>query len=130
MGLIEKRLIKQGQDEWVPEAVKDLHEISGGAQVYDVMWDTFANDAVALNNVQNQGMRRLNSAFRLICCDDLGKEAMNERVTSVRLVNVDKIADKGVTLKDGVVEVRAAWGKGSDGYFGDYELKQIIEKLL
>lgn len=130
MGLIEKRLVKQGQEEWVPEAQKELRSLTGGEQVYEVAWDTFANDGVALNNVQNQGLRRINSAFRIICSDDLGKEAANEGIATIRVVNVDKIADKGVTREGTVLTVNAAFGKGSDGYFVDYELKQIIEKLI
>jgi hypothetical protein len=130
MGLLEKRMIKQGQEEWVPEAEKELRELANGSQTFDVAWDTFESDGRALENVQNQGMRRINAALRLICYDDLGKQALNEGVTKVRLVNVASVADKAVTLSEGVLEVRAAWGKGNDGYFVDYDLKKIIEKLL
>ena len=130
MGLIEKRLIKQGQEEWVPEATKDLRELTGGQQVYEVEWDTFSTDADALNNVQNQGMRRINAAFRAISRDDLGKEASNEGVKTIRLRNVASPSEKSVQVKDGVVTVQCAWGKGGDGYFTDRELQLVIEKAL
>ena len=129
MGLIEKRLVKQGQDEWVPLAQTELRELTSGSQVFDVEWDTFT-DAVALNNVQYQGLRRINSALRLICSDELGKEAMNEKITTIRLRNVATIAARAISVKDGVLLVEAAWSKGSDGYFADIELKQVIEKLI
>lgn len=130
MGLIEKRLVKQGQDEWVPLAQTELRELTGGSQVYEVEWDTFQAEAIALNNVQYQALRRINSAFRLICCDDLGKEAVNEKVTTVRLRNVATLAAKTISLEANVLLVAGAFGKGSDGYFGDIELKQAIEKLI
>jgi hypothetical protein len=130
MGLIEKRLVKQGQEDWVPEAEKELHGLTGGNEAFDVDWESFATDAEALKNLQYQGLRRINSAFRLICCDDLGKEAVNEKVTKICVKNVVKLSDKSIGLKEGVLTVAAAWGKGADGYFADIELKQVIEKLI
>ena len=32
MGLLEKRLIKLGLEEWLPESIKDLREVAGGQQ--------------------------------------------------------------------------------------------------
>jgi hypothetical protein len=129
MGLIEKRLIKLGQEEWLPESIKDLREITGGQQIYEMDWDTFSTDAEALNNVNNQGLRRISAAFRIICVDDLGKEA-TATITKVVVRNVLTPAEKDVTLKEGIVTVQAAYGKGSDGYFTDNELIKRLEKLL
>ena len=36
MGLIEKRLIKLGLEEWLPESIKDLREVTGGQQFYEM----------------------------------------------------------------------------------------------
>jgi hypothetical protein len=130
MGLIEKRLIKQGQEEWVPAAQKELRELTGGEQVYEVDWTTFSSDADALQNVQNQGLRRINGAFRNICRDDLGKEAANEGVTSILLKNVANPSEKSISLAEKVVTIQCAWAKGSDGYFSDLEIQKAIEKAL
>jgi predicted extracellular nuclease len=129
MGLIEKRLIKQGQDEWIPEANKDLQEITGGQHTFDVDWKTFETDEVGLNNVRNQGIRRITSAFRLICADDLGKEVCGESIKTVQVRDTANIPEKGVSLKDGVLTVQCAFGKGSDGFFVDTELVKLITKL-
>ena len=48
----------------VKRAQKELQQICGGGTVFEVDWDTFADDADALNNVQNQGLRRINAALR------------------------------------------------------------------
>jgi hypothetical protein len=130
MGLIEKRLIKQGKEEWVPTAQKELREVTSGEQVYEVDWDTFANDEVALNNVQNQGLRRITAAFRIVCRDDLGKEAARDSVQKIVLKNVGEVSAKGVTIKDGIMSVHCAWGKGTDGYFTDREIQLAIEKQI
>jgi hypothetical protein len=130
MGLIEKRLIKQGIEEWVPTAQKELRELTGGEQVYEVDWSTFSSDAEGLQNVQNQGLRRINAAFRNICRDDLGKEAAKEGVATILIKNVTNPSEKSISLADRVLTVQAAWAKGSDGYFSDGELTRAIEKAL
>lgn len=130
MGLIERRLIKVGQEEWAPIAQKELRELTASEQTYDVDWDSFSSDADALNNVRNQGMQRINGAFRVICADDLGKEAVRDQVKSIVLRNVASIGEKGISLKDGVLLIKCAWGKGTDGYYSDTEIMRAVEKML
>jgi hypothetical protein len=130
MGLIEKRMIKEGREQWVPEAQKELRELTGSEQVYDVDWDTFSSDEAALNNVRNQGFRRINSAFRIVCGDDLGKEAVKEQLQRVVVRNVDDPSKKSLAVKDGAFTVIAAWGKGDAGYYTDNELIRFLNRAL
>lgn len=130
MGLIEKRLIKQGQEEWVPAAQKELQELTGGEQVYEVDWSSFEKDAEALQNLQNQGLRRINGGFRALCRDDLGKEAANEGVAKVVLRNMANASEKSLGLADRVFTVQGAWGKGDEGYFTNLEIAKVLEKSL
>lgn len=130
MGLIEKRLIKQGQEEWVPEAQKELRELTGSEQVIEVVWDGFTSDEAALNNIRFQGLRRVIAAFRVVCVDDLGKEAVKEQVQKVVVHNADDPAKKGMTLKDGAFALTAAFGKGDAGYFTDNEIIKWLQRAL
>ena len=130
MGLIEKRLIKLGQDEWVPEAQKELRAETGGEQVIDVVWDGFQSDEAALNNVRHQGLRRITSAFRVVCCDELGKEAVKEQIQKIVVKNTDDAAKKGFELKDGAFTITAAYGKGDAGYFTDNEIIRWVQRAL
>jgi hypothetical protein len=130
MGLIEKRLIKKGQEEWIPEANKDLQEVTKGSQVYEVDWASFESDGEALNNLQNQGLRRITSAFRVICVDDLGREAVQEKVKKVVVTNVATPAEKRILVEGGAATVAGAWGKGDSGYFTDREIQLTLEKQL
>ena len=130
MGLIEKRLIKQGQEEWVPEAQKELREVTGSEQVYEVEWEGFSADEAALNNVRYQGLRRITAAFRVVCSDALGKDAVKEQVAKVVVKNADEVAKKGFSLKDGVFTVTCAYGKGDAGYYTDNEIINWIQRAL
>jgi hypothetical protein len=130
MGLIEKRLIKQGTEEWVPEAQTELREVTGSEQVYAVEWNTFETDEAALNNVRNQGLRRITAAFRVVCADSLGQEAVKEQVQKVVVRNTDTPAKKGMSLKDGTFTLVAAYGKGDTGYYSDNEIIAWLQRAL
>lgn len=130
MGLIEKRLIKQGQEEWVPESQKELREETKSEQVIQVDWETFSTDEAALNNFRYQGLRRLVAAFRVVCADDLGKEAVKEQVQTVAIRNTDDVAKKGFALKDGTFTITAAYGKGDAGYFSDNDIWRWLQRAL
>src|SRR5580700_1885802 len=126
MGLIEKRLIRSGQQEWVPEAQKELRELTHGEQVYEVDWEGFTSDEAALNNLQNQALRRINAAFRVVCRDDLGQEAVKEEIAKIVVRNASEPAKKGMALKDGTFTFTAALGKGDAGYFTDNEIIKFL----
>src|SRR5215467_7472598 len=95
MGLTERRKIKELQETTLPGRVKEIEEICGKPISYDVDWDSLADDAEGLNFLDNISCHRLNMALRMICQDDLGKEAVRDGLKSVKLKNVkDKNAMK------------------------------------
>ena len=93
MGLTERRKIKDLQDNTFPGRVKEIEEICGAPIPYDVDWDSMSDDMEALNFIDNISCHRLNMALRMICQDDMGKEAVRDGIKKVRLKNVkDKAA--------------------------------------
>jgi hypothetical protein len=126
MGLEEKRRIKELQEVTLPERVREIEEICGAPIPYDVDWDSLADDAAGLNFLDNLSCHRLNMALRTICQDDLGKEAIREGLTLVRLRNVPDVADKGITFADGVLEMRCAYAQGAEGMIPDGEIHAVL----
>src|ERR1700755_2573468 len=103
MGLNERRKIKELQDVTFPGRVKEIEEICGKAIPYEVDWESLADDAEALNFIDNISCNRLNMALRVICQDDMGKEAVREGLKLIKLKNVkDKPAMK-IAFADGVL---------------------------
>src|SRR6478609_2560662 len=102
MGLNERRKIKELQDVTFPGRVKEIEEICGKAIPYEVDWASLADDAEGLNFIDNLSCHRLNMALRVICQDDLGKEAVRETVDMIRLKNVPKDAMK-LAFADGAL---------------------------
>jgi hypothetical protein len=69
-------------------------------------------------------------ALRVICQDDLGKEAVREGLKSVKIVNVKDKATKKLAFDGGVLTMTCAYAKGLDGAFSDNEIRELLMKKL
>ncbi len=126
MGLEEKRKIKEYQDTILPGRLQELAAIVGGTIPYEIDWETFSSDAEALQYLDNLSFHRINMAMRVICTDDLGKEAVRETVKSIKLKNVDS-KDAMLLKMDGDSLMMALnYAKGTDGYYTDGEIRQTL----
>jgi hypothetical protein len=129
MGLIEKRLIKEAKESWLPGEAEDIRNVVGAPVELDIDWASFETDEAALKTLQHLGVRKFSNALRVICVDDLGKEAVREGVK--RIIVTNKQAPPGeVTCKDGVVTLSFAFAKGSEGCIGDLQIARILERAL
>lgn len=126
MGLTEKRKIKELQESVLPGRVKEIEEICGRAIDYDIDWDSLANDAAGLNFVDNISCHRLNMALRVICQDDLGKEAVRDALKSVKLTNVADKSAKKLSFEGGVLHMQCAYAAGLEGAFSDGEIREVL----
>jgi hypothetical protein len=130
MGLNERRKIKELQDTTFPGRVKEIEEISGKAIPYEVDWDSLADDAEALNFIDNISCHRLNMALRVICQDEMGKQAVRDGLKLIKLKNVkDKSAMK-MTFDKGVLEMHCAYAQRTDGMFSDNQIRELLVSKL
>jgi len=130
MGLNERRKIKELQDTTFPERTAELTEITGGNIAYNVDWDSFADDYEALNFLDNISCHRTNMALRVICADDLGKEAVQESLKVIKLKNVKTKPEMQITFGEGVLEMHCAYALRTDGMFSDGEIRELLMKHL
>lgn len=126
MGLDERRRIKELQDVTFPERVREIEEICGAAIPYDVDWDSLANDAAGLNFIDNLSCHRLNMALRVICQDDMGREAVRDGLQTIKLANVADTASMSIIFSGGVLEMHCAYAQGTSGMFGDDEIRNVL----
>src|SRR5215472_8060203 len=123
MGLNERRKIKELQDTTFPGRVKEIEEICGAPIPYEVDWDSLSDDLEGLNFIDNISCHRLNMALRIICQDDMGKEAVREGLKKIKLKNVkDKNAMK-LSFQGGVLEMHCAYALRTDGMYSDNEIR-------
>ena len=129
MGLAEQRKMKELRETTLPERVKEIAEICGAPIPYEVDWQSLANDAEGLNFLDNLSCHRLNMALRVICQDDLGKEAIRESLKLIRLKNVPKDQMK-LAFDDGVLEMHCAYALRTEGMWSDNDIRnKLMEKL-
>ena len=130
MGLNERRKIKELQEVTFPGRVKEIEEICGKPIPYEVDWDSLADDAEGLNFIDNLSCHRLNMALRVICQDDMGKEAVRDGLKQVKLKNVkDKSAMK-LSFDAGVLEMHCAYAQRTDGMYSDNQIRELLVKKL
>ena len=130
MGLAERRKIKELQEVTLPERVREIQEICGAAIPYEVDWDSLADDAEALNFMDNLSCHRLNMALRPICQDDMGKQAVRDGLKLVKLKNVKDQGARKISFTGGVLEMHVPYAAGASGMFGDNEIRQLLEQGL
>ena len=110
--------------------MKEIEEICGKAIPYDVDWNSMADDMEALNFIDNISCHRLNMALRVICQDDMGKQAVRDGLKQIKLKNVkDKSAMK-MAFENGVLEMDCAYAQRTDGMFSDNEIRELLIKGL
>jgi hypothetical protein len=129
MGLNERRKIKELQETTLPGRVKEIEEICGTPIPYDVDWDSF-DTYEALNFLDNISCHRLNMALRVICQDDMGKEAVREGLKNVKLKNVKTPAEMSLAFGSGVLEMHCAYALGASGMHSDNEIRELLIKNL
>lgn len=130
MGLNERRKMKELQDTTFPERVKEIEEICGKPIPYEVDWDTLADDAQALNFIDNLSCHRINMALRTICIDQMGKEAVRDGIKLIKLKNVKYKGAMAISFEKGVLEMHCAYAMGTDGMYSDREIRELLLKKL
>jgi hypothetical protein len=126
VGLEERRKIKELEDEILPGRVAEIEEICGVAIPYEVDWPSFDGDLGGLNFLDNISCHRLNMALRVICADDLGKEAVRDSLKSIRLKNVKSVDEKSLAFAKESLDMSCAYAAGLDGAFSDNEIREEL----
>jgi hypothetical protein len=126
MGLPERRKVKELQDATLPERSREIAEICGKAVPYEVDWASIENDAQALNFIDNLSCHRLNMALRMICQDEMGKEAVREGLKLVRLKNVADPSQRHLAFAGGVLEMHCAYAQGTAGMHADGAIRELL----
>jgi len=130
MGLIEKRLIKEAKEAWLPGEQQEMESIAGTPIAVDVQWSSFETDEAALKNLQHCGVRKLVNALRVICRDDLGKEAVRDSIKRIVVINQQAGGEATVGLEGGTITLACTFNKGPDGCLTDLQIARVLERAL
>jgi len=126
MGLAERRKIKELQETTIPGREQEIAEICGAPIRYEIDWDSLANDLEGLNFLDNLSCHRLNMALRVVCADEMGKEAVRDGLKLIKLKNVPAKSDMKIAFSEGVLEMHCAYAQRTDGMFSDNEIRATL----
>jgi hypothetical protein len=130
MNMLERRKMKEVLEVSIPEREAEIVEIVGTLIRYEVDEDSFSGDIEGMNFVDNISGLRLSMALRVICADELGKEAVRDGLKLIRLSSVIDESDKKLEFVDGVLFMTCAYSKGLSGAFSDGEIRTVLENGL
>ncbi len=130
MNMLERRKMKEVLEVAIPEREAEIVEIVGTLIRYEVDEESFVGDIEGMNFVDNVSCHRLNMALRVICADELGKEAVREGLKLIKLSSVIDESDKKLEFSDGVLSMTCVYSKGLSGAFSDGEIRTVLENGL
>jgi hypothetical protein len=102
----------------------------GRAIPYEVDWDSLADDLEALTFLDNLSCHRVNMALRMVCTDDLSREAVRDGLRLIKLKNVADRDSMKMTFENGVLEMHCAYALRSDGLHHEGTIKDLLLRKL
>ena len=93
-------------------------------------WESLSEDMEGLNFIDNLSCHRLNMALRVICQDEMGKEAVREGLKKIKQKNARSRAEMSMSFEGGVLEMRCAYALRTEGMFSDTEIRKLLLKHL
>ena len=108
MGLAEKRIIKEFETTVYPGLKQKIDEAAGFAVPMEVRWETLAKEERYshqwLGAWQNVYFQPIIDAFKHICADDMGKEALKGALKQIVVQNTkDSYSSDWASFESGVL---------------------------
>lgn len=130
MGLAEKRLAKEIQTEKLPAFESKIREIAGYDIKVDIDWDTFtAYDTYPLSRLDIV-FSDLEGFLKKICSDEMGKEALQESMKTIKLTNTAIRDEVNMELSDQVLDLKFQLAGDSFSSYTDSQMASYVEEKL
>ena len=130
MGLAEKRLAEAIKVEKLPEFEAKLKDKAGYDIKIDIDWNTFtAYNEYPLSRLDII-FDDLESFVKKICTDDMGKEALQEKMTTIHLTNTENNDEVKMELKDKTLFLTVQLVQSSFSSQTDSQITGYVESLL
>lgn len=109
MGLAERRAVKDFQDNHLDLAKKAINDVAGFEVAFEIDWDSIAipnHTDMYAEFFKKVFFQTVEEAFKSICIDDMGKEALKESLKQVVFKNTGQFSNRnGITFVDGVITI-------------------------
>lgn len=130
MGLAEKRLAEAIKVEKLPVFEAKLKERAGYDIKVAIDWNTFtAYDEYPLSRLDIV-FDDVESFVKKICADDMGKEALKEKMSTIHLTNSEHNDDVKMELKEDTLFLTVQLVQSSFNAQTDSQIANYVEALL
>ncbi len=130
MGLVEKRLAEEIKTDKLPAFEQTLQTLAGYPIQVAIDWATFtAYDQYPLTRLDIV-FSDLESFVKKICTDEMGKEALQEKMTTIRLINTEDQGQVQMELKDYTLSLTMRLVGDTFSSQTDSQIADYVETLL
>jgi len=130
MGLAEKRLAEEIKTDKLPKFESKLNEKAGYPIKVNIDWASFtAFDQYPLSRLDIV-FDDIEGFVKKICQDDLGKEALKEKLSTIQITNSDKREDLKMELKDNTFALHFQLAGDQFSSYTDSQMADYVEKQL
>lgn len=131
MGLQEKKAVQAIKDQYFNDYQTELNQIVGKELPIEINWGTF--DLNSIKFIPSVCLQRTVDAFKEVCADNFGKEAVQDSVSKIVVNNIEESTaaeNKNIKLEEGILTINAAYGGHHSGFFTDTTIKEYLESHL
>lgn len=130
MGLAEKRLAEEIKTDKLPAFESKLNERAGYPIKVDIDWASFtAFDQYPLSRLDIV-FNDIEGFVKKICQDDMGKEALKEKMSTIHISNTDQIEALKMELKDSTFSLNFQLAGDGFSSYTDSQMADYVEKQL
>jgi hypothetical protein len=130
MGLAAKLLAESIKIEKLPAFEAKLKDKAGYDIKVDVNWNTFTAYGLYPLSRLDIVFEDLESFVNKICSDDMGKGALQDKMSTIQLTNSDNNADVRMELKDNKLSLTVQLVQDSFCSQTDFQIANYVEALL
>ncbi|GAA3781317.1 hypothetical protein [Flavobacterium ginsengiterrae] len=131
MGLTEKRLAESIKTNELPAFQNKINKIAGYELKIVIDWDSFtAFDENPLKRLTSVMFESVEYVIKKICIDEVGKEALKEKLNTIHLINTDDFDSIKMEIKDKNFYLTFQLAAYSYGSLVDSEIVKYIENVL
>ena len=130
MGLAEKRLAEEIKTDKLPAFEAKLQDKAGYPIKVDIDWATFtAFDKFPLTRLDIV-FDDIEGFVKKICQDDMGKEALKEKMSTIHLTHTNEREAVKMELKDNTFSLLVQLSGDTFSSYSDSQMAAYVEKQL
>jgi len=130
MGLAEKRLAEEIKTDKLPAFELKLNEKAGYPIKVNIDWASFtAYDQYPLSRLDIV-FDDIEGFVKKICQDDMGKEALKDKLSTIQLTNIEQRENVKMELKDNTLSLDFQLAGDTFSSYTDSQIADYVEKQL